>query len=98
MNTQRLRNLTTGILHTKMEDIYKDIEYLTGMPGIMTHQLPNILEAMTPWLKIKVLDERFWDDKYDTEHIGEYNMLPMSKEEQQETLKRFGNLKSPLFG
>lgn len=30
MDIQRLRNLTTGRLHTEMAHIYQDIEYLTS--------------------------------------------------------------------
>lgn len=34
MDIQRIRNLTTGILHTKMEDIHEDIEYLVVTKGV----------------------------------------------------------------
>lgn len=98
MDIQRLRNLTTGRLHTEMEDIYEDMEYLIGIPGIMTHQLPNVLIAMKPWLKERVLEEKFWEDKYDDTHTGDYEIRVMTKEESGETLKRFSKLKSPLFG
>ena len=35
MDIQRLRNLTTGRLHTQMTDIYMDLDYLTGQ-SLMT--------------------------------------------------------------
>ena len=54
MDIQRLRNLTTGRLHTKMEHIYADIEHLTGAEGVMTHQLPNACRALEPYLREKV--------------------------------------------
>lgn len=89
MQNQRLRNLTTLILHTKMDDIYKDIEFITGETGIMTHQLPAAMKAITPWLKEKVQDQRFWDDQFDVTHVGEYDLQPMTKDEVQKMFKLF---------
>lgn len=74
---QQLRNLTTGRLHTKMEDIYADLEYLTGMEGLMTHMLPDANDSVQEHLKAQLPDERFWDGKYDTTHTGETNVEPM---------------------
>ena len=82
MNIQRIRNLTTGILHTKMSDIYEDIEFLTTEPGIMTHMLPAANAALQPFLKKQLLDPRFWDDKYDTTHTGDISLNPMNEEEK----------------
>jgi len=96
MDTQRLRNLTTGRLHTEMDHIYQDMELLTGMEGLMTHMLPNALLAMTPWLKEKVKDNRYWDDEYDTSHTGEYDITPMNNEEQKEVGKRYMALPHPF--
>ena len=36
MNIQRLRNLTTGRLHTEMGHIYEDLGIITGETGLMT--------------------------------------------------------------
>jgi len=96
MNIQRLRNLTTGRLPTKMSDIYEDLEYLTGMSGLMTPMLPNVLSAITPILKSKIVDEKFWDENYDTEHTGEYEITPMNEEEKKEFLKSYEELEDPL--
>lgn len=90
MNAQRLRNLTTGILHTKMEDIYEDIEKITGCPGIMTHQIPAAHAAILPFLKDKIKDKRFWNDKYDTKHDGEIDIPSMNDEEKAAMFKIFG--------
>lgn len=98
MDIQRLRNLTTGRLHTKMDDIYQDIEFITGSPGIMTHQIPNANRSIEPWLHKKVTDEWFWDDKYDTSHVGDYPIEPMNDQEREEMFKIFSSLPSPLFG
>lgn len=76
MDIQRLRNLTTGRLHTKMADIYEDLALITGQDGWFTHQLPSVLDAIEPWLECHINDHRFWDDRYDPTHVGEYD-LPM---------------------
>ena len=96
MDTQRRRNLTTGRLHTKMEDIYKDVEFLTGAEGVFTHQLPNAFRAMQPWLRERVTNARFWDEKYDTTHTGETAIEPMTEYEQAEFWKRYGELPHPF--
>ena len=76
MDIQRLRNLTTQRLHTKMEHIYEDLENITGEKGLFTHMLPNICKACLPWLREHVTEPRFWEDKYDTTHIGEFELPP----------------------
>jgi hypothetical protein len=76
MDIQRLRNLTTGRLHTDVGFIYQDIEYLTGEKGVMTHMLPNAMRALEPWLREKLSDRRLWDGEYDPSHIGEIDIEP----------------------
>ena len=98
MDIQRVRNLTTGRLHTEMGHIYEDMEYLTGMKVIMTHMLPNICRALEPYLRGQILDSRFWEDKYDTSHTGTIDIRPMNDEEQKAFLERYSSLKSPLEG
>jgi hypothetical protein len=96
MDIQRLRNLTTGRLHTKMEHIYEDIEYITGGKGIMTHQLPNACDAVQWWLKKHAPDPRFWDGEYDTTHTGDISIDPMNSEDQQTFWKNYGSFPSPF--
>lgn len=98
MNNQRLRNLTTGILHTKMDDIYKDVEYLTGERGVMTHMLPNAFKAMQTFLQERLTDARFWDGQFDTTHDGETEIAPMTPQEARDFWQRFGALPSPFAG
>lgn len=98
MDIQRLRNLTTGRLHTQMGDIYEDIEFLTGEQGVMTHMLPRAVKAMEPWLRVRIPDERFWDDAYDPAHIGEFAIEPMFSDERADFWKRYGDMPSPLAG
>lgn len=90
MDIQRIRNLTTRKLHTEMSHIYEDIEYITGEKGIMTHQLPGAADAMMPFLKSKLTDERFWDKKYDPSHKGDIPFSPMNEDERVEFFKAFG--------
>ncbi len=74
MDIQRLRNLTTGRLHTEIDRVYEDLEALTGASGLMTHMLPRAIRAVEPWLREHVTDQRFWDGEYDPAHIGEYEL------------------------
>lgn len=97
MNNQRLRNLTTGRLHTKMEHIYQDLEYLTGAPGIMTHQIPNANRALKPWLQERVTEPRFWEEAFDVTHEGETEIAPMTVEERAQFFERYAELPSPLL-
>lgn len=89
MDAQRVRNLTTGLLHTKMEDIYEDIEYLVGEEGIMTHHLPAARNALLPFLKYRVGYDGFWNEKYDPTHTGEINLVPLTADEQEQFWPKF---------
>lgn len=98
MDIQRLRNLTTGILHTEIGHVYQDIEFITGVNGIMTHQLPNATRSLRPWLRLMVTDERFWDGEFDQTHTGEFELRSMDEDERKAMFTRFGELPSPLSG
>ncbi len=98
MNKQRLRNLTTGKLHTEMSHIYQDLELITGMGGLMTHMLPNAMRAVEPWLETVVTDSEYWDGEYHPALDGEYDLPPMTTHQQKECLSRYQKLPSPLFG
>lgn len=67
MQIQRVRNLTTGILHTEIQHIYEDIEWLTGEKGIMTHMLPAAMQALTFALQAQLSPTQYpdlWDGKF----------------------------------
>ena len=98
MDIQRVRNLTTGRLHTDIGCVYQDIEYLVGAEGIFTHMLPNASRALEPFLRKRITDPRFWEDKYDTTHAGEIEVAPLTEEEQKEFWQSYGALPSPLAG
>lgn len=98
MKIQRLRNLTTGKLHTSMKDIYEDLEFITGQGGIMTHMIPRIMRSIEPWLRQRVPDDRFWDGAYDITHTGDYPLEPMTADEFMESFKRYQSMPDPLAG
>lgn len=94
---QRLRNLTTGRLHTKMEHIYQDLEKITGEPGLMTHMLPRANDAVEPWLREHVTDVRFWDGQYDTTHTGEIELPEPSEADRKSMFERYAAMPNPLL-
>jgi len=98
VNIQRLRNLTTGRLHTDIGHIYKDLEIITGASGLMTHMLPGVLRACMPWLREHVTDPRFWDGAYDTGHTGEIDLPTPSDAERDAMLALYSAQPDPLAG
>lgn len=93
---QRLRSLTTGILHTEIGHVYIDLEIISGEKGLMTHRLPRAVKAVEPWLRKQVIDARFWDGKFDTTHIGVYGLPQPTDEERVEMFKLFCIAADPL--
>jgi len=67
----RIRTLTTGRLHANVQFVYEDLEAIIGEQGLMTHMLPRVMKAVEPWLRQHITDSRFWEDVYDTSHVGE---------------------------
>lgn len=98
MDIQRLRNLTTGRLHTEIGHVYEDLEWITGEQGLMTHMLPRVAIAVEPWLREHVTDQRFWDDEYDTTHTGEIELPEPTKEDRAAMFERYKALPNPLEG
>lgn len=97
MDIQRLRNMTTGRLHTEIEHVYQDMEFFIGEQGLFTHMLPNMHRAISPWLKEQFPDPRLWDGEYDTTHVGEIEAAPMDAEAKHAAMERYAALPSPLF-
>lgn len=96
MDAQRLRNITTGLLHTKMEHIYIDLEQITGERGLMTHMLSRAMQAVEPWLRQHVIDPRFWDGRYDPLHVGEINLPEPTEEDRKAMMAGYFAQPSPL--
>lgn len=96
MNVQRLRNLTTGRLHTDVGHIYEDLEAIMGEPGLMTHMLPRAMRAVEPWLREHITDERFWDGEWDSTHTGEYAIPEPTECDRAAMLQRYRAQPDPL--
>ena len=82
-SVQRLRNITTGKLHTKMEDIYEDLGWITGVSGPFTHMLPGLMQACLPFLHTYAKDSRLWNDKFDPDHSGTIKIPKPTPEERR---------------
>ncbi len=93
---QRLRNLTTGRLHTNMGDIYVDLQAIFGDTGFMTHMLPNLLDAALPWLRSIGLDARFFDDAHDPSHVGTITIQAPTAADRAAMWGRYRAMPSPL--
>ncbi len=89
MDIQRLRNMTTGRLHTKVEHLYEDLEAITGARGLMIHMLPRVMESVEPWLRKHVTDDRFWDGKYDTTNNGKYTLPEPTESDRAAMFERY---------
>jgi len=98
MDIQRLRNLTTGRLHTEMGHIYEDLGKLTGEKGLMTHMLPRAMRAVEPWLRERVNDPKFWDGEFDTSHTGSFDLPETTAEDKKVFSARFTDMPHPLAG
>jgi len=82
LDIQRIRTLTTGRLHTKIEHIYEDIEFFTQAPGIMTHHIPAAMRALQPALRNRFYGaHRIWHGGYDPNHVGDFDVEPLNEEE-----------------
>lgn len=97
MDIQRLRNLTTGRLHTEIGHVYEDLEIITGEKGLMTHMLPRVARAAEPWLREHVTEPRFWDAAYDTTHTGEYELPKPTDDERAAMLDLYKAQPNPLL-
>lgn len=89
MDIQRVRNLTTGILHTKMEHLYEDIEFITKSPGIMTHHLGPASQALDPYLRAQLPDPRFWNGEFDLMHTGDVEIVQLNEKQLEEFFTQF---------
>ena len=98
MEIQRLRNLTTGLIHTDMVHVYIDLGSIIGEPNLMTHMLPRAMRAIEPWLREHVTDQRFWDGKYDPTHTGEHGLPEPTEDDRAAMRHRYRAQPDPLAG
>lgn len=98
MNIQRLRNLTTGRLHTEIGHVYEDLEIITGEKELITHMLTRAARAVEPWLREHVTEPRFWDGEYDTTHTGDYALPEPTADDRAAMFDRYKAQPNPLEG
>ena len=98
MDIQRLRNLTTGRLHTDIGHIYEDLGIITGETGLMTHMIPRAMRAVEPWLREHVTDPRFWNGEYDTTHTGNFELPTSTYTDRLDMFRRYESMPNPLDG
>lgn len=98
MDIQRLRNLTTGRLHTNIGHVYEDLGVITGQAGLMTHMLPRAMRACEPWLREHVSDPRFWDGEYDTTHTGSVELPTPTDADRAAMFELYKAQPNPLDG
>ena len=89
MDILRVRNLTTGLLHTEMHHCYEDLSVISGLNTIYTHQIPNLTRAVLPWLREKIQDDKFFNGKYNPSEKGVFLLPKPTKDEQKEIIRRF---------
>ena len=95
MDILRIRNLTTGLLHTDIAHLYQDLSIISGVKTpIYTHQIPQFARAVLPWLREKITDDEFFDGKHNP-YLKGWLMLPKpTKEEQEEIAQRLIEINS----
>ena len=62
----------------------------------MTH-MPRAVDAIKPWLKKNVPDDRFWDGLHDPTHSGVFGLPTPTEEEREVFLERFAAMPNPLL-
>lgn len=98
MNIQRLRNLTTGRLHTEIGHIYEDLCIITGETGLTAQTLQRAMRAVEPWLREKITDARFWDGAFDQTHTGEIELPTPTEDDRKAMFERYAAQPNPLAG
>ena len=100
MNTisiPRLRNLTTGILHTNMDDVYADIEAFTGMKRVMPHQLPSASAALQPHLRKHYKDQPVWDDEFNPNIGGDVPLISIPQDKMADYWKLYEKMSKQFW-
>lgn len=93
----QLLNITTGVMHTNMDDIYKFFDQVIE-EGIMTHMLPRALEAIRPILKERYPSLPFEGHHSKIENGSEEIEIVFTEEEKARFWGEYMLLPSPLPG
>lgn len=96
----KLRNITSGVLHTEIGDVYEFFNKYTGHDGIMTHHIPSAYKAMNPILKRKLPEEWFTKEWIkDHEWLQkEVEVVDLAEDEKQEFWKSFDGYSTEMWG
>jgi len=93
----KLRNITTGIMHTEIKDVYLFFEEYTGEKGIMTHHLSSAIKAITDILKTK-LSDKWFTKEWIKEELDEVIEIPdITEEEKASFWKLFQEYNSEVW-
>lgn len=93
----KLRNMTTGILHTNIGDVYEFLEKYLGAEGIMTHQIPSACRALEPFLKAK-LSEEWFTKVWEKDGLDEpAQITDLTQEEKKIFWESYGEFASALW-
>jgi len=85
----KLRNITTGILHTQIGDVYTFFEDYLDAKGIMTHQLPSAGRALESILKTK-LDKEWFEKVWTKTGLDEPVEIPdLTDQEKKDFWKQY---------
>ena len=89
MKYQRIRNLTTGLMHTNIRDIKEDIAYLVGAKYTSSATISKSNKALYPFLEARLSDRRFFNKTHDEEHTGDIEILPLDEVEMKLFVSRY---------
>ena len=89
MDIQRIRNITTGIIHTSFEEMSKDIQMITGIEGVTTIGIPYVGRLAQLFLKEQFPDPRFWERAMDETHVGELEVRNMTMDDRQRIFEAY---------
>lgn len=98
----KLRNMTTGRLHTEIGDVYQFIEEYIGEKGIMTHHLPSACPPIQTILKRHLPEEYFngqWIQTSQQMHgLSDIVEIPdMTEDERKEFWETFNKHAADLW-
>ena len=103
-----LRRQSTRQIRSVAVESTEDGSPGTGMPASASPGTGNLtladlcaryglhIKLVQRELKKKAPDARLWNDEFDTNHLGEIEIDPMSDDDLKEFWERFSNLPSPL--
>jgi hypothetical protein len=86
LSNQRLRSLTTGLIHTDMNDIMDDLRKILGS-RVTVPTIGAAMGSVRPWLQAQGLDKRFWVERRDTAHTGK-TQLPVPTAAERAEMKK----------